>query len=115
MPQTWLEFRTTDVSAATTFLTATFGWTYVTVQLAGNKLYYKFKDSNNVFRAGLVLDQQVRVIGYIWVDEPDAIVTNALQNGGTVVAQGTGHPVLGTWAILDGPNTAPFGVMNGNP
>jgi hypothetical protein len=42
-------------------------------------------------------------------------VTNALQNGGTVVAQGTGHPVLGTWAILDGPNTAPFGVMNGNP
>ena len=115
MRLTWMELRSTDVSAATTFLTATFGWTYVTVPLGGNKLYYKFKDSNDVFRAGLVGDTQIRWIGYIWVDEPDSVITNALQNGGSVIAQGTNHPVLGNWAILEGPSTGRFGIMDGNP
>ncbi len=108
-----MELRTNDYQASKTFYEQSFGWTAI-----ATGSYVRFQDSSSEWRAGLVHVASITTptwIGYIWVDEPDSIVTNATALGATVVAQGQGHPLKGDWAILRDPDGGVYGVYDGNP
>lgn len=111
----WLELQTHDLDAAKSFYETTMSWTTVATSAPS---YFTFVDGTGAVQAGLVLNSNLtgnRWLSYLWLDEPDAIVTATVANGGTVVVPAHNHPVLGRRAILRDDSGALFGVFNGDP
>lgn len=116
MARNWLELQTDNPEAAKSFYETAMNWTTVATSLP---TYWKFVDSHGEVKAGLAFNTNITGrndwLSYIFLDEPDAIVTATVANGGSIIVPAHNHPILGRRAVLQDNRGAMFGVFNGDP
>jgi predicted enzyme related to lactoylglutathione lyase len=109
---TWSELVTPDVDAAASFYEALFGWKTETADMGG-MTYTMFNNDGAVIAGGMKppMDGIPPHWGiYFAVDDCDAAVATATQNGATVMAEAMDSPA-GRMAALADPIGANFSVI----
>ena len=118
-PFVWYELMTPDAEAAEAFYRSVVGWQTADAAMPGMK--YTLLSAGNVPVAGLwALDQAARDagaqpswIGYVGVDDVDAMLPRLTAAGGKRYRPAEDIPGVGRFAIVADPHGAPFCLFTG--
>ena len=114
----WVELHSTDLDTDVAWLKATFGYTTQTMDMAGMGTYHVLLSGEK--QVGGAMAQQHEGAPSMWLpwvklDEVDAAVDRAGQNGGNVLAPLFDVPGIGRMSILADPAGGVFGVIKPAP
>ena len=117
----WYELMTTDPEAAADFYCKVVGWTLQESGMPGYQLFGVPSATNGV--AGLMAlpdelkDEGVppHWMGYVWVEDVDAIVARFNEKGGSTLRAAEDIPGIGRFAVVADPHGAALSVMTPTP
>lgn len=111
----WHELMTTDVAAAKTFYGQLLGWD---VENSPHMAYSLWKASGEIVAGLMAMPPEVKAMGvpphwmgYVQVEDVDAVVRKVRELGGTVHVSGKDVPGVGRFAVLADPQGAAFSVL----
>lgn len=117
----WFELTTRDVARATQFYATVMGWT--ATPFDGSTMGgYHVLEADGVGIGGMMALSDTDAadcaapgwLGYVGVDDVDAMAARATALGGAVVMPAADIPGVGRFALLADPQGAPFFVMHGD-
>jgi len=120
----WYELITPDPAASKKFYDAVVGWDIdAEAAMPGPNDYRMIKRSDGGFAGGvLTLNDEMREhgarpmwLGYVYVDDVDATLSDVEANGGHAVMPATDIPNIGRIAMIADPQGAPIYVMKPIP
>jgi predicted enzyme related to lactoylglutathione lyase len=118
----WYELMTSDPDAAAEFYGAVTGWRARMFGAAGSEVHdYRILGTGEADVAGLMTVPKDAAcagmrpcwLGYVGVDDVDAVAADAVASGGRQVVPPTDIPGVGRFAMLTDPQGAAFYVMRG--
>jgi predicted enzyme related to lactoylglutathione lyase len=105
----WRDLQSTDVNASQAFFTTLFGWTTEPVEMGG-MTYTMFGLNGQNFGGFSELDASVgapsRFVSYLTVEDVDAAVATAAQNGASLLFGPDDIPGIGRFAAIADPQGA---------
>jgi predicted enzyme related to lactoylglutathione lyase len=117
----WNELMTSDAEASKKFLTTLFGWTTETMELGPDTTYTMFKKGEQ-YVAGMMpmVGEQWKGVpphwmGYVAVEDVDAMAKRVTDLGGTVCVPPTDVPNVGRFAVINDPSGATFSLWKAMP
>ena len=114
----WYELMTGDAEASMAFYGPLLGWSF-----GGSAEYREIKVASGDFIGGMLpLDDAMTVggarpawLGYVQVDDVDAMAESVKHGGGGVIIPPRDLPEAGRFALVTDPQGAPFYVMKPKP
>jgi uncharacterized protein len=120
-PFVWYELMTTDAAAATSFYTSVIGWQAADSGMPG--MAYTLLSAGPTMVAGLMnlppeacaAGAQPGWMGYVAVNDVDAMAARVQQAGGAVHRPAEDIPGVGRFAVVADPHGAVFCLFKGEP
>jgi predicted enzyme related to lactoylglutathione lyase len=116
----WNELLTRDMERAKAFYGAIFGWEYDTFEVDGHAYWVAKGDDGAVAGIGMVEHGPVNTMQSYWlstveVEDVDAAVAIARENGAAIIEAPHDVPNIGRFAAMRDPNGAVIGMLQGAP
>jgi predicted enzyme related to lactoylglutathione lyase len=115
---TWVELSSRDLPKAEAFYRNVFGWDPTQASVAGK--YTEFKLGGNSIAGGMDMSEMVPDeapsywLVYFAVADADEAAANARKLGGKELVAPTDIPQIGRFAVLQDPQGATFGLLQGS-